>query len=284
MGEKSDSPAKGSIYKITCVPTGLSYVGQTRDTKTKAGKPYAYGVVGRWNDHVSCVSSTLLGTAIQTHGPGGFNVETLEPGLPEERLDEREAYWIEKLNTLTPNGYNKMRHGRCRHREESSLADFYAPRTTGVHLKQIKRDGAPHLIYAYLHQNSGEDVRVVFGQGEGSNYAKAVADATTFLTAFEAVPIEADPRIFDETVSEYETKLVRFDGVTISRIRVAKFNTMSAVYINKDTRICFGGKKSTYEESVKKALAFAHALQQKHPEATVIDDASKSATGGCSPS
>jgi hypothetical protein len=283
MGENGDHPAKGSIYKLTCATTGLSYVGQTRDTKSKAGKPYAYGVIGRWNDHVSCPSSTPLGIAIQTNGPGAFKVETLESDLPEERLDEREAYWIEALNTRTPNGYNKMRHGRCRHREESSLAEFYAPRTTGVHLKQIKRDGAPHLIYAYLHQKSGEDVRLVFGQGEGSSYAKAVADATDFLTAFEGVPIEADPRIFDGTASEYETKLARFDGVTISRIRVAKFNTMSAVYIDKE-RICFGGKKSTYEEAVKKALAFADALLQKHPEAIVIDDASKSATGGCSSS
>ena len=273
----------GSIYKLTCLPTGLSYVGQTRDTKTKAGKPYAYGVKGRWNDHVSCPSSTPLGSAIHIHGPGAFKVETLEPSLPEERLDEREAYWIDTLNTQTPNGYNKMRHGRCSHREESSLADFYAPRTTGVHLKQIKRDGAPHLIYAYLHQKSGEDVRIVFGQGDGSTYAKAVADATEFLKAFEAVPIEADPRIFDETASEYETKLMRFDGIKILRIRVAKFNAMAAVYIDKE-RICFGGKTSTYEQSVKKALAFAHALLQKHPEAIVVDDASKSATGGCSSS
>ena len=86
-----------------------------------------------------------------------------------------------------------------------------------------------------------------------------------------------------EALDEYETKLARFDGVTISRIRVAKFNAMSAVYIDKE-RICFGGKKSTYEEAVKKALAFADALLQKHPEAIVIDDASKSATGGCSSS
>jgi hypothetical protein len=270
----------GSVYKLSCVPTGLSYVGQTRDTKIKAGKPYAYGVTGRWNDHVSCKSSTLLGLALQTHGPGAFKVETLEAGIPEERLDEREAHWITALNTLTPNGYNKMRHGRCRHRDASSLSEFYAPRTTGVRLVQIKRLGEPHLIYAYLRQTSGEEVRLVFGQGEGSTYATAIADATHFLTAFESVPIEADPRILSTTATEYDTKLARFDDVTVDRIRVAKFNTLAAVYVDK-ARICFGGKTSTYEQAVQKALAFAHALLQKHPEATVIDDASKSATGGC---
>jgi hypothetical protein len=120
----------------------------------------------------------------------------------------------------------------------------------------------------------------VFGQGEGSTYAAAVADATRFLEAFEAIPIEADPRILSNTATEYDTKLARFNDVTIGRIRVAKFNTLAAVYVDK-ARICFGGKQSTYEQAVQKALAFAHALLQKHPEATVFDNASKSATGGC---
>lgn len=272
----------GSIYKLTCVPTGCSYVGQTRDTKMKGGKPYAYGVKGRWNDHVSCVSSTPLGLAIQEHGPDAFTVETVETGIADDRLDEREAYWISELNTLVPNGYNKMRHGRCRHRADSSLSAFYAPRTVGVRLRQIRRNGQPHLIYAYLRLTSGDEVRVVFGQGEGSTYTAAVEEATTFLEAF-AVPIEADSRVLNVEASEYDSKLSRFDNVTVCRIRVAKFNTLAAVYIDKD-RICFGGKQSTYEQAVTKALAFAHALLQKHPEAILINDASKSATGGCSSS
>ena len=201
--------------------------------------------------------------------------------MAEDRLDEREAHWISELGTLVPNGYNKMRHGRCRHREDSSLSAFYAPRTVGVILRQIRRHGEPHLIYAYLRQNSGDEVRVVFGQGEGSTYATAVAEATRFLEAFAGVPIEADPRILNAAASEYDTKMARFDDVTICRIRVAKFNNLAAVYVDKE-RICFGGKHSTYEQAVEKALAFAHALLQKHPDAIMINDASKSATGGCS--
>lgn len=268
----------GSIYKVTCVDR--SYIGQTRDTKMKNGKPYAYGVIGRWNDHVSCISSTPLGLAIQEYGPGAFTVETVEAGVPEDLLDEREAYWISELKTLVPNGYNKMRHGRCRHRDNSSLSVFYAPRTVSVRLRQIQRSGLPHLIYAYLNQADGKEVRITFGQGKDSTYATAVAEATAFLEAF-TVPIEADPQILNPTASEYEAKLTRFDDLTINRIRVAKFNTLAAVYIDKD-RVCFGGKNTTYDEAVKKALAFAHALLQRHPGAVVIDNASKSATGGCS--
>jgi hypothetical protein len=270
----------GSIYKITCESTGRSYIGQTRDTKTKAGREYAYGVKGRWRDHVSCRSDTPLGDAIQTYGPDAFVVETLESEVPDNRLDEREAYWIAALNTLVPNGYNKMRHGRCRHRESSSLAAFYAPNTLSVRLRQIKRGGDPHLIYAYLRQRDGAEVRLVFGQGEMSTYVSAVRDATQFLESFAGIPVEADPRILNPTASEYETKLSRFDNRDISRIRVVKFNSLAAVYIDTE-RICFGGKHTPYETAVEKAMAFARALLQKHPSALLIDSVSKSATGGC---
>ena len=271
----------GSIYKLTCVPTGKCYVGQTRDTKTKAGRPYAYGVTGRWNDHCSCPAATPLGLAIAEYGREGFMVETLETNVADERLDEREAYWITALNTMVPNGYNKMRHGRCRHREESTLSEFYVPTTVGIRLRQIKRDGAPHLIYAYLLQENGDEIRVVFGQGNTSNYAEAVADAQKFLVAFSAVPIEADPRILDPGAPEYSARLARFDGSDIHRIRVAKWNNLCAVHVDKE-RVCFGGKLSTFEQATAKALQFAHALLEKHPMALLINDVSKSATGGCS--
>ena len=95
---------KGSIYKATCTATGKSYVGQTRDTKTKAGKPYNYGITGRWNDHLSCPATTPLGTDITAFGPEAFVVSCVEADVPEDRLDEREAYWIQHENTLVPHG------------------------------------------------------------------------------------------------------------------------------------------------------------------------------------
>jgi len=274
---------QGSIYKLTCLPTGKSYVGQTRDTKTKAGRDYAYGVLGRWNDHCSCPSGTALGLAIAQYGPEQFSVETLEANVPEERLDEREAHWITALGTMVPSGYNKMRHGRCRHRDSSTLGDFYAPQTVGVRLRQIKRGGEPHLIYAYLQKKTGDEIRIVFGQGKDSSYEAAIAEAKSFLEAFTDVPVEADPRILDTDATEYDGKLERFDGLRVDRIRLAKFNTLCAVYVDKQ-RVCFGGKRSTFEQAVAKALQFASLLQMRHPEATLINETSKSATGGCLPS
>lgn len=261
----------GSIYCLTCVPTGLQYVGQATDLKFKSGVPYAYGVSGRWNDHVSCSSTTPLASAIIEHGSDAFTVETLEANVPESRLDEREAHWIDELNTIAPNGYNKMRHGRCRHRESSSLSEFYAPITESCRVRQIKKAGVPHLIHLHLRlKDDREDARITFGQGEDSSYEEAVAELKLFLSAFNSIPIDMDPRIIDPTVSEFEEKLMRFDEIEISKIRIAKFNSLAAVYIDK-ARICFGGKKSTFEQAVERAEAFAEQLSSRHPEAVLVN-------------
>jgi hypothetical protein len=261
----------------------LSYVGQTKDAKLKAGKPYAYGVSGRWNDHLSCSKTTPLGRAIQEYGATAFTVETLESGVDEEHLDDREAYWISTLNTIVPKGYNKMRHGRCRHRSSSRLVEFYVPTTVAVKLRPIKKDGVPRLVYVYLIQQSGEEVRLVFGQGTETTYAQAVAEATAFVAEFANIPVDAPPHIYDTTANEYSQKLLQFDGKMISRIRIAKWNSLVAVHID-GVRICFGGKRISYDDAVEKARAFARELYNRHTEAILIDEASKSATGGCVPS
>lgn len=270
----------GSIYKVLCHSTGLGYIGQAQYTKTKNGKCYAYGVKGRWDDHCSCVSETPLGIAIQTYGRDKFVVTTLEVDVPLGRLDEREAYWIASEGTIVPLGYNKMQHGRCRHRPSSSLSLFYAPITVGVELRQIKRNGEPMLIYAYLTLTSGKQVRLTFGQGKGCVYADAVRSACEFLEPFSSVSIDVDPQVLDLTVSPSDERVSRFDSAKIERIRIAKFNHLVAVYVDKE-RTCFGGKHGTFEESVAKARAFANTLLQKHREARLVDIMSKSATGGC---
>ena len=83
----------GIIYKITS-PSGKVYVGQTLQS---------------FKERVKChkkVSSncTLVKRAINKYGDKMI-YEIIEEA-PEEKLDEREAYWIKTLNSLAPNGYN----------------------------------------------------------------------------------------------------------------------------------------------------------------------------------
>lgn len=84
----------GYIYLITNKIDGMKYVGQTsRDIDT------------RFEEH--CTEkrgNSRLHNAIQKYGWLNFQVEELEC-VPIEELDEKEKYWIDKLDTFN-NGYN----------------------------------------------------------------------------------------------------------------------------------------------------------------------------------
>ena len=60
--------------------------------------------------------------------------------VEEQKADEREAYWIETLNSVVPNGYNVMSHSRCKHRETTTIENNYIDIATGVELKIIKNE------------------------------------------------------------------------------------------------------------------------------------------------
>lgn len=82
---------KGIIYKITS-PTNRSYVGQT--IKESIEKRYKYGKVSK--------SQTKLYRSVKKHGWDLHKKEILETVFYEDPkiLDEREIYWIEKLNCI----------------------------------------------------------------------------------------------------------------------------------------------------------------------------------------
>lgn len=82
------------IYKTTNTITGKFYVG-----KEVGYKDYYFG------------SGKLLKQAIKKYGKQYFIKETLEHCVSVEHLNEREMYWIDKLNALGSQGYNMARGG-----------------------------------------------------------------------------------------------------------------------------------------------------------------------------
>ena len=85
---------KGYIYLITNKLDNKQYVGQT-----------ARDVEERFLEHCCEASGySKLHGVIQEYGWQGFKVEVLEE-VPLSELDEREIYWIDKLQTQI-NGYN----------------------------------------------------------------------------------------------------------------------------------------------------------------------------------
>lgn len=85
------------IYLITNKINGKQYVGQTIHTAEL-----------RFAQHCkpSETNCRLLNRAIQKYGRENFEVSVLEDVDSQDLLDEKEIYWIDKLNTLSPLGYN----------------------------------------------------------------------------------------------------------------------------------------------------------------------------------
>lgn len=77
------------IYKVTNLISGKSYIGQYSGNK----QDY-YG------------SGKLIKRAIQKYGIENFKKEILEICSSKKQLDKREIFWIKKLNSKAPNGYN----------------------------------------------------------------------------------------------------------------------------------------------------------------------------------
>lgn len=87
------------IYLATNNVNGKCYVGQT-----------IRSLEARWKDHCRTKDDNYFHNAIRKYGSENFTVKVLDTAETEQELDLKEIYWIKKLNTLSPNGYN-LREG-----------------------------------------------------------------------------------------------------------------------------------------------------------------------------
>jgi group I intron endonuclease len=93
------------IYKIVNKLTGDFYIGKTTKTKEERLQKHFYTS--------SYGSETHLHRAIRKYGKSNFIIEEVECPLPEDILDKREIYWIEKLNppyNMTTGGDGGITH------------------------------------------------------------------------------------------------------------------------------------------------------------------------------
>jgi len=84
-----------SVYLVTNNKNSLRYVGQTKD------------IIKRIDNHKKNKSSAIYAD-IKKYGLISFSIVVLE--TCETYLDalNREKFWIEKLSTISPNGYNRQ--------------------------------------------------------------------------------------------------------------------------------------------------------------------------------
>ena len=88
------------IYKITNTMNGKCYIGQSVNIE-KRWEYYKYGTK----------DNTPILYAIRKHGLNNFKFEVVEE-CSIESINTRERYWIDRINSLSPNGYNLSTGGR----------------------------------------------------------------------------------------------------------------------------------------------------------------------------
>lgn len=95
----------GIIYCATNSVNGKQYVGQT-----------TLGLSVRWLGHCKAVregSTCALHCAIRKYGADAFVVEQLDFADSSEELNQKEAHYIDVLQTFIPGGYNLTTGGEC---------------------------------------------------------------------------------------------------------------------------------------------------------------------------
>jgi group I intron endonuclease len=86
---------KSGIYAFRNKENGRVYVGQSKRVLTRK----------KQHERGDTNNSRRFHNAMNKHGADGFDFTVLEY-CEIELLDKNESYWIEKLNSLYPNGYN----------------------------------------------------------------------------------------------------------------------------------------------------------------------------------
>jgi group I intron endonuclease len=91
------------IYKITNKINSKIYVGQTSKT-----------IEDRLQRHIKEAKkkrNRYLYDAMNHYGYDNFIIEVIETDVDKNNIDDKETFWIKKLNTLIPNGYNMTKGG-----------------------------------------------------------------------------------------------------------------------------------------------------------------------------
>ena len=121
----------GFIYKITNMLTHKCYIGET-----KKNNPYL-----RWNEHQSKIEKGIgcpaLQDAVKKYGISNFKFEVLIICFDEDRYKFEKEY-IQKYNSIAPNGYNLTKGGEG--------GGFHGKKHTPETLEKIKLSLKQHYI------------------------------------------------------------------------------------------------------------------------------------------
>lgn len=236
------------IYKITNKANGKIYVGQSIDIEE------------RWKQHrwkaFNCNEvgyHSAIHAAMRKHGLDNFVYEVLEQCAAEE-LDEKERYWINLLNCITPNGYNILSGGQ---KYRKSTTTCLVCKKCGKEISKESSSGMCHSCVQLKCDISKEDLQSALTQNNG-NFAlvgriyglsdNAIRKRCQHL----GLPFHSADYKTPKTLKEpYETPVRQIDKNTNEVIQVFCSANEAARSLGKTkgnhiTEVCKGKGKTAY--------------------------------------
>lgn len=107
------------IYKITNLKNKHFYIGQSVDISKRFREHCFYGAHPESKDHNSPIHK-----AIYKYGKENFELKILEE-CSKEQLNEKEIYWIEKLQATKNGNYNILKGGQDRVKFDEKPVELY---------------------------------------------------------------------------------------------------------------------------------------------------------------
>ena len=179
------------IYKITNLINGKIYVGQTKQKIEDRLIQHSY-------------SFSPLGSDIRKFGLKNFKIEVVEHCKNQNELNEREKFWIKKLNCKIPIGYNIANGGQGNGKKISTSKRVFTMRMQPENFDKIrviaainKRSAAmqiEHLIEQCISDYESQYGQIplageihpksntVFTEQIGKNNFLAVGDGNQFIS------------------------------------------------------------------------------------------------------
>lgn len=144
------------IYKITNLINGKVYIGQTIRKLSE-----------RWSSHCHHKNNTAIHNAITKYGKENFSICVIDNANTRDELDQKEMFWINFYNSLSPNGYNFTKGG------------IHYEITEETRKKHAQYCGKKHHMWGkHLSEEAKRKLSVAFSGKNNPFYGKHLSEET----------------------------------------------------------------------------------------------------------
>lgn len=179
--------AFSGVYAFRNKLNGKVYVGQSQNVNTRRIQ----------HERGDTSNSRRFHNAMQKYGAEGFDWVVLEY-CQIEQLNEREAYWVQKLESLHPNGYNLTSGGGAfqKHHLETRL------KFSENQKKLVESNEHPFQSPEFIEKQTRHQIELA-NRGEHSSQRKDVKEKRNFTVQER---IASNGKFFSHTPEEIERK------------------------------------------------------------------------------